>query len=91
MLVRAHLLVSGMVQGVMFRESIRKEAELRGLTGWVRNLDNSQVEAVIEGEKDLVNRVVMWCYSGPSYAKVRKVSLEWEDYTGEFESFSILD
>jgi acylphosphatase len=90
MKARAHVFITGIVQGVLFRESARKEAISRGVAGWIRNLDDGQVEAVFEGEKDRVNEVVMWCYTGPSYAKVQNVKLDWEDYTGEFTSFVIV-
>lgn len=87
--VRAHILVSGRVQGVFFRSETRYEAERRGVTGWVRNLSDARVEAVLEGDKKSVKEVIDFCRKGPSLAIVKNVQVEWEDYTGEFEDFKI--
>ena len=70
---RAHVWVSGRVQGVWFRESCREEAFRRGVTGWVRNLADGRVEAVFEGEPAAVDAVVAWCHEGPPRARVRNV------------------
>lgn len=87
--MRAHVLVSGSVQGVNFRSSARREAQLNGVTGWVRNNPDGRVEAVFEGEEDAVRRVVAWCSHGPRGAWVEDVEAEWEAYTGEFPRFEI--
>ena len=76
---RARVLVSGKVQGVFFRDSTREEAEKQGLSGWVRNTEGGQVEAVFEGDPDAVQRMIEWCQSGPSSADVEDVSVEQED------------
>jgi len=70
---RAHVWVSGRVQGVWFRESCREEAVVRGVTGWVRNLADGRVEAVFEGEPAAVDALVAWCRQGPPRARVRDV------------------
>ena len=70
---RAHVWVSGRVQGVWFRESCREEAVLRGLAGWVRNLPDGRVEAVFEGLPEAVDALVAWCHEGPPRARVRSV------------------
>ena len=79
-LVRAHVVVHGEVQGVFFRDSTRREAEARGLAGWVRNRDDGAVEAVFEGPRDDVDAMVKWCREGPSRADVvdMEVSLREE-------------
>ena len=89
MKARAHVYVSGRVQGVFFRSETQDEALRHGLTGWVQNLPDGRVEAVFEGEKENVERLVEFCRRGPPGARVTKVDVTWEDYTGEFRSFSI--
>jgi acylphosphatase len=89
MKVRAHLYISGMVQGVFFRSSTKSEATRLGVKGWVRNLSDGRVEVVAEGEKEDVEKLVAWCHRGPVGARVVKVDLQWEGYTGEYSSFSI--
>ena len=75
---RAHVFVSGRVQGVSFRDATRSQAEQLGLSGWVRNTQDGQVEAVFEGERDTVQQIIEWCKSGPSSADVEDVSVENE-------------
>lgn len=89
MKVRAHVFVSGHVQGVFFRSETRHEARLRGVTGWVRNLPDGRVEAVFEGEEELVKELIEFCRRGPPGARVVRVDVKWENYTGEFRSFEI--
>ncbi len=87
--LRAHILVSGRVQGVFFRNSTRKKAQALGVTGWVRNRPDGQVEAVFEGEEEKVRELVDWAREGPAWAKVDKLNISWENYRGEFEGFEI--
>ncbi|MEM2987740.1 MAG: acylphosphatase [Candidatus Bathyarchaeia archaeon] len=89
MKVRAHVFVSGRVQGVFFRHETRHEARLRGVKGWVRNLKDGRVEAVFEGEEEAVKELIDFCKCGPPGAKVTKVEVLWENYTGEFRDFEI--
>ena len=79
--VRAHVYISGRVQGVFFRDSTRHLARQYGVAGWVRNLPDGRVEAVFEGEKDAVQRLVDWCHQGPPGARVDRVDVEWQEYT----------
>ncbi len=88
-LVRAHIYVSGLVQGVFFRASMQDVARSIGVTGWVRNLPDGRVEAVIEGEEDKVLKVIEWARRGPPLARVKDVKIEWEEYKGEFQDFYI--
>ncbi len=85
--VRAHVFVSGRVQGVFFRSETQHEANRRNVSGWVRNLPDRRVEAVFEGEKDDVERLIEFCRRGPSGARVTGVQVRWERYTGEFRGF----
>lgn len=80
---RRHVVVSGEVQGVSFRDETRKEAEQAGLAGWVRNRDDGSVEAVFEGDADAVERLVEWCRSGPSSADVDDVEVTEVEAQGE--------
>jgi acylphosphatase len=75
---RAHVFVSGHVQGVSFRDATRSQAEQLGLSGWVRNTQDGQVEAVFEGDPDTVQQMVEWCKSGPSSADVEELSVDNE-------------
>jgi len=86
---RAHVFVSGKVQGVYFRATTREEARERGVTGWVRNLDDGRVEAVFEGDENDVEEMVEFCHDGSPAAEVEDVEVEWEEATGEFDGFGI--
>jgi acylphosphatase len=88
--VRAHVLISGRVQGVSFRAYARDKARAAGVEGWVRNLADGRVEAVFEGTRGAVQRLVSWCYSGPALAAVEKVELMWEEPTGKEGAFAIV-
>jgi acylphosphatase len=87
--VRAHVWVTGRVQGVNFRLYTREQAQALGLTGWVRNLHDGRVEAVVEGEAAAVEAMLAWCRHGPSGARVDEVHVSNEAPTGEFNGFGI--
>ncbi|MFX4261797.1 acylphosphatase [Pelotomaculum propionicicum] len=87
--VRAHLIVSGKVQGVYFRVETCDQAAALGLTGWVQNMPDRNVEVVVEGSRDGVENLINWCRLGPPGAEVSGVSVTWENYTGEFDKFNI--
>lgn len=86
---RAHIFVSGRVQGVFYRARTQETALAHGLTGWVKNCYDGRVEAVMEGDKDSISRVINWCRQGPPAAHVTDIETEWEEATGEFHSFTI--
>lgn len=88
--VRAHVYVSGRVQGVFFRSETRDKAVGHDVTGWARNLSDGRVEAVFEGEKEKVEKLIEFCRRGPPGARVTEVRVSWETYTGEFTNFRIL-
>ena len=87
--VRAHVFIRGRVQGVYFRQNTMIVATRHGVMGWVRNLKDGRVEAVLEGNEFDVNEVIEWCYSGPPKATVDDVDINYEKYTGEFSEFKI--
>ncbi len=86
---RAHAFISGRVQGVAFRWETQRVAEKHQVKGWVRNLPDRRVEAVFEGSRSQVNTVLDWCRQGPAISRVDEVDIQWEEFKGEFEGFSI--
>ena len=88
--LRAHIIVEGRVQGVSFRAATREQARSIGVEGWVRNLDNGQVEAVFEGPAQAVRHMIRWCHHGPSYAHVDRVDVDWQAPTGQERGFRIV-
>ena len=89
MKARAHVLVSGRVQGVLFRAETADVAERLGVNGWVRNLPDGRVEALFEGEKEDVEKTLEFCRRGPPGAYVRDLDVKWEEWKGEFQGFQI--
>jgi len=89
MKTRVHVVIAGRVQGVFFRARTAENADELGLTGWVKNTPDGNVEAVFEGEEGAVDEMLAWCHRGPSLAKVIKVVATPEPFTGEFTEFSI--
>ena len=87
--LKAHIIVSGRVQRVHFREKTREKAEEFGVFGWVKNLSDGRVEAVFEGEKAKVEEMVEWARRGPFWAKVNGLETSWEEYQAEFSNFEI--
>jgi acylphosphatase len=87
---RARVFVSGLVQGVFFRAFTEEVARSHGLTGWVRNMSDGRVEALLEGEKQRVERAIASLRSGPPAARVEDVEVRWEDSSDEFGSFSVM-
>ena len=87
---RAHVQVTGRVQGVFYRFSAAQEAARLGLTGWVRNLPDGSVEAVAEGPRDRVQAFVDWCWQGPPSAHVLAVDERWSTAEGQHTAFEVL-
>ncbi|MET1084991.1 MAG: acylphosphatase [Burkholderiales bacterium] len=80
-----HLIISGRVQGVGYRVNMVYEAERLGISGWVRNRRNGDVEAVVQGSPQAVAAIIDWARRGPSMAIVNGVRVE--EVEGEFERF----
>lgn len=79
---RAHVYVSGRVQGVYYRATTRDTAQETGVDGWVRNLDDGRVEAVFEGPEGAVEEMVAWCETGSRAASVDAVDATYEEPEG---------
>lgn len=86
---RAHVLISGRVQGVNFRQNTKQVATRHKVTGWVRNLDDGRVEATFEGDEMDVNEVIEWCHVGPPNGKVEDVGVKFLKHVGEFAEFNV--
>ena len=86
----AHVYISGYVQGVAFRYSAIRQAKHLGVTGWVKNLRDGRVEALIEGEDFPVKQMVDWCRHGPRGAHVTDFHTEIRPYSGRFYDFDVV-
>lgn len=89
MIKRAHIYVSGRVQGVFFRAFVEKEANSLGLNGIVRNLLDGRVEIIAEGEKEKLEVFYKYIKKGPDLARVNNVEISLEETRGEFKDFRI--
>ena len=87
--IRAHVYISGRVQGVSFRWNTQHKAQQLGLTGWVRNVWDGRVEAVFEGPEHVVKEAVAWCHRGSPPARVENVQVNYQQPTGELKHFRI--
>jgi acylphosphatase len=87
---RAHVFVTGRVQGVFFRDSVRQEARSLGVHGWIRNLYDERVEVVLEGEQGQVEKLIRYLHEGPELALVSEVEVAYEEHTGQYMNFAII-
>jgi len=85
-----HLLIQGSVQGVFFRTNTRRKASELGLTGWVKNLPDGQVECLVQGEKENLQNLLKWCWSSPGYSDVRDIQSTWQEPAEIFSMFRIV-
>ena len=81
-MIRRRVVIAGLVQGVFFRDSIRRLARQHGVSGWVANRADGNVEAVFEGEQDAVERLVSFSREGPRGARVDSVQVVEEEPEG---------
>lgn len=84
-----HLLITGRVQGVFFRESARKLAQKMNIKGWIKNTPDEKVEAMISGEENDLNDFINWCYTGPERAEVTDVIVS-QEAEFPFEKFKVI-
>ncbi len=87
---RVHLLVSGQVQGVFFRDFTQRRANELKLTGWVKNTRDSRVEIIAEGDKDRLEHLIEAVKTGPASANVQDCKIEWLEFSGEIRDFGII-
>ena len=88
---RIRLIISGKVQGVFFRVSLRDQARDLGISGWARNNPDGTVEALIEGEPGKVDQIINWCWNGPPDAIVENISKREDSADLNMSSFEIID
>lgn len=82
-----HLVIQGRVQGVFYRDSMRREAQSLSVSGWVRNRSDGTVEAVVQGEPGAVDALVRWAQRGPERAQVERVDIDPAE--GSYSSFEV--
>jgi len=87
---RIRIIVTGRVQGVFFRQALKVMAKKNNVFGWVKNLKDGRVEAVLEGAEEKVSRLVEWSHGGPANARVEDVEIHNEKFSGEFSKFDVL-
>ena len=87
---RIRIFVTGKVQGVFFRQALKVMAKKNNVYGWVKNLKDGRVEALLEGDEEKVSRLVEWSHGGPANARVEDVEIRNETFTGEFSKFDVL-
>ena len=87
---RVRLFVTGKVQGVFFRQSLKVMAKKNNVFGWVQNLTDGRVEAVLEGDKEKVNVLIEWAHDGPANSRVEDVAIHNEKFVAEFSKFDVL-
>ena len=85
----AHIVISGMVQGVGFRYFVQHHATQLGVTGWVRNLPNGEVEIEAEGNQADIETLIVHALRGPRSAVVSNAEVTWKEPRGQFERFQI--
>jgi acylphosphatase len=76
--IRRRVVIHGRVQGVFFRDSLRRQARANGVSGWARNRPDGTVEAVLEGAEDRVQRILQFSRTGPRHARVDRVDASEE-------------
>jgi acylphosphatase len=81
--VRAHVWISGRVQGVYFRAYAQDEAAFRNVAGWIRNGPDGRVETVFEGTRASVEAMIQWCHRGSPASRVTAVEVTWEEPRSE--------
>lgn len=87
---RLRLIIHGQVQGVSYRYFVSEKAKALGVTGYVKNLPDSTVEVVAEGEEEKLKELAAECEKGPAFATVQKVEAEWSGFTNQHTSFHML-
>ncbi|MCA9566081.1 MAG: acylphosphatase [Myxococcales bacterium] len=84
-----HLFIFGRVQGVFYRASTKRQADSLGLMGWVRNLPDGRVEALVQGPQSEVDTMIAWCRRGPEHSRVDEVDVGEHDIDDALTDFEI--
>lgn len=87
---RVHLIISGFVQGIGYRAWIKREATKLGITGWVKNREDGEVEAICEGKPESIEALINLAKQGPLLSQINQVEVKWEASRGEYASFEIV-
>lgn len=80
--IHTHVLISGKVQGVGYRYFTKRKASQLNISGWVQNLPDGRVEAIFEGDREIVEKMINWCHEGSPSAVVQDVSVEYSELEG---------
>jgi len=86
----AKIIIQGTVQGVFFRQFCKENAEKLNIKGFVRNLENSNVEIIAEGDSENMLKFIEILRKGPAYAQIRNVNVEEKKYSGDLKDFKVL-
>ena len=86
---RIHIFLTGKVQVVFFRQATKVVAIKNNVTGWVKNLENEEVEILLEGDDKNVNSVIDWCRNGPANSRVDEVKIEQQEFSGQYSNFEV--
>ena len=87
---QAHIFVHGLVQGVGFRKFVKYHAKKRLVTGWVQNLSDGRVEAILQSEdKQAIEAIINAAYKGPYLSDVTGIETHWDAPEGHFLEFEI--
>lgn len=84
---QVNLFISGFVQGVGFREFVKREARKLGIVGWVRNLSDNRVEIVAQGSEDSLSKLINTCSKGHFFSEVKNIAIEWQKPTEAYSNF----
>ena len=87
---RIRIIVNGKVQGVFFRQTLKVKAKKNEIFGWVKNLKDGRVEAILEGDEEKISKIIEWAHGGPANARVEDVEIRNEKFIGEFSKFDVL-
>ena len=84
------IFVTGKVQGVFFRQTLKVMAKKNNIFGWVKNLKDGRVESILEGNEENIHKLVEWVHNGPASARVENVEIQNEKFIAEFSKFDVL-
>ena len=87
---RMRLFVTGRVQGVFFRQSLKAKSIQNNIFGWVKNLQDGRVECLLEGTEENISKIITWAHTGPANAIVENVEIHNEEFNNKFTKFDVL-